>query len=132
MQNDRHKKWSTFLQQLHLNIKYKTNSTKQVVDCLNRPPVTTLTTLLDSCNHETSRWAKLYETTPDFTITYQMLGTNSFVTNFHLQDGLLCRMGHLCVPSREREKMIWESHYSRVEGHFDIKNIVEVLQKHFY
>jgi hypothetical protein len=28
--------------------------------------------------------------------------------------------------------MIWESHYSRVEGHFGIKNIVAMLQKHFY
>jgi hypothetical protein len=33
-----HQKWSTYY----------------VVDCLNKPPVATLTMVLDSCNHETS------------------------------------------------------------------------------
>jgi hypothetical protein len=61
-----------------------------------------------------------------------MLGANVVVDNFHLQDGLLCRLGHICVPSSEREKMIWESHYSWVAGHFDIKMTVVMLQKHFY
>jgi hypothetical protein len=61
-----------------------------------------------------------------------MLGANSVVANFHLQDGLLCRLGHLCIPSREHVKMIWEAHYSRVAGHFGIENTVPVLQKHFY
>jgi hypothetical protein len=61
-----------------------------------------------------------------------MLGANSVVTNFHIQDGLLCHLGHLCVPSREHMKLIWEAHYSRVAGHFGIEKIVAVLQKHFY
>jgi hypothetical protein len=101
LQNDRHQKWSTYLQQFHLNIKYKTGSTNRVIDCLNRPLVMTLTTVLDSCGHETSGWPHLYETDPDFANTYQMLGANTVVTNFHLQDGLLCHLGHLCVPSSE-------------------------------
>jgi hypothetical protein len=54
LQNDRHQKWSTYLQQFHLNIKYKTGSTNHIFDCLNIPPVTILTTVLDSCGHETS------------------------------------------------------------------------------
>jgi hypothetical protein len=41
-------------------------------------------------------------------------------------------MGHLCVPSSEKVKMIWESHYSRVVGHFGIEKTVEILQKHLY
>jgi hypothetical protein len=61
-----------------------------------------------------------------------MLGENSVVANFHLQDGLLCHLGHLCVPSSEHVKLIWEAHYSRVAGHFGIEKIVAVLQKHFY
>jgi hypothetical protein len=61
-----------------------------------------------------------------------MLGANSVVANFHLQDGLLFHLGHLCVPSSEHVKMIWEAHYSRVVGHFGIENTVVVLQKHFY
>jgi hypothetical protein len=103
-----------------------------VVDCLSRPPVTTLTMVLDSCGHETYGWPQLYETDPDFTTTYQMLGANAVVDNFHLQDGLLCHLGHICVPSSERAKLIWESHYSRVAGHFGIEKTVVMLQKHFY
>jgi hypothetical protein len=118
LQNDRHQKWSTYLQQFHLNIKYKTGSTNRIVDCLNRPPVVTLTMVLESCGHETSGWPQLYEIDPDFATTYQMLGANTVVDNFHLQDGLLCRLGHICVPSSERVKLIWEAHYSRVVGHF--------------
>jgi hypothetical protein len=108
LQNDRHQKWSTYLQQFHLNIKYKTGSTIRVADCLSRSPVAALAT------------------------TYQMLGANAVVDNFHLQDGLLCRLGHICFPSSEREKMIWEAHYSRATGHFDIEKTVAMLQKHFY
>jgi hypothetical protein len=132
LQNDRHQKWSTYLQQFHLNIKYKKISTNHVADCLNRPPFATLTTVLDSCSHETSGWPQLYETDLDFATTYQMLGANTVVDNFHFQDGLLCRLGHICVPSSEREKMIWESHYSWVAGHFGVEKIVAMLHKHFY
>jgi hypothetical protein len=84
LQNDYHQKWSTYLQQFHLNIKYKTGSTNHIVDYLSRPPVMALTTVLDSCGHETSRWPQLYETDPDFATTYQMLGANVVVDNFHL------------------------------------------------
>ena len=88
--------------------------------------------VLDSCGHETCRWPHLYETDPDFSTTYQMLGANSIVTNFHLPDEVLYYLGHLYVPSSERAKLIWESHYSRVVGHFDIERTMALLQKHFY
>jgi hypothetical protein len=132
MQNDRHQKWSTYLQQFHLNIKYKIGSTNRVADCLSRLLVTALTTVLDSCGHETYGWPQLYETDPDFATTYQMLGANGVVDNFHFQDGLLCRLGHICVPSSERAKLIWEAHYSPVAGHFYVEKTVAMLQKHFY
>jgi hypothetical protein len=61
-----------------------------------------------------------------------MLGANAVVDNFHFQDGLLCRLGHIYVPSSEQAKLIWESHYSWVAGHFSIEKTVAMLQKHFY
>jgi hypothetical protein len=70
--------------------------------------------VLDSCIHETSGWPQLYETDPNFATTYQILGVDAVVDNFHLQYGLLCHVGHICVPSSERVKMIWEAHYSSV------------------
>jgi hypothetical protein len=61
-----------------------------------------------------------------------MLGANSLVANFHLQDGLLYRWGHLCVPSSKHVKMIVEAHYSQVARHFHNEKTLEVLQKHLY
>jgi len=113
-------------------MKYKIGSTNRVIDCLIRPLVAALITVLDSCVHETSGWPQLYETDLNFATTYQMLGANLVVTNFHLQNGLLCLPGHICIPSSERDKMIWEAHYKWVAWHFNIEKIVGVLQKHFY
>jgi hypothetical protein len=78
----------------------------RVIDCLNRPPVMALTMVLESCGHETFGWPQLYETDPNFATTYPMLGENVVVNNFHLQDGLLCRLGHIFVQSSERVKLI--------------------------
>jgi hypothetical protein len=88
--------------------------------------------VIESCGHETSGCPQLYETDLDFATTYQMLGANVVVANFHIQDGLLCLMGHICVPSSEQEKMIWEAHYNRVAGNFGVEKTVAMLQKHFY
>ena len=125
--NDRHQKWSTYLQQFHLNVKYKKGSTNNVADCLSRPPIVSLTILLNSCEHETSDWLLLYKSDLEFGHTYKTLLEGMKVPNFHLQNALLCHLGHLCVPSSERTKMIWEVHYSRVTGHFGVDKIVAIL-----
>jgi hypothetical protein len=88
--------------------------------------------VLHSCGNETSGWPQIYERDHDFATTYHLLGTNTIVIDFHLQDGLLCHLSHLCVPSSERAKLIWEAHYSQVAGHFDVEKIVAILQQHFY
>jgi hypothetical protein len=53
------------------------------------------------------------------------------VTDFHIEDKLLCHMDHLCVPTSEPTRMIWEAHYSWMEGHFGVEKIVVILHKHF-
>jgi hypothetical protein len=132
LQNDRHQKWSTYLQQFHLNIKYKKGSTNNVANCLSRPPIVVLTTVLNSCGHEISDWPLLYTSDLEFVHTYNTLLEVKQVPNFHLQDDLLCHLGHLCVPSSEHAKMIWEAHYSRVTGHFRVEKTMAVLQTYFY
>jgi hypothetical protein len=114
------------------NIKYKKGRTNNVADCLSRPPIKALTTVLNSCGHETFDWSLLYKSDPEFGHTYNRLLEGKKVPNFHLQDALLCHLGHLCAPSSERPKMIWEAHYSRVAGHFGVEKTVAVLQKYFY
>jgi hypothetical protein len=91
-----------------------------------------LTTVLNSCGHETSNWPLLYTSDPKFGHTYNTLLEGKQVPNFHLQDALLCHLGHLYVPSSEHAKMIWEAHYSRVIGHFGVEKTISVLQKYFY
>ena len=86
-----------------------------------------ITTVLNSCGHETSDWPILYKSDPEFSHTYRTPLEGNQVPNFHLQDALLCHMGHLCVPSSEHAKIILEAHYSRVAGNFRVNKIVAVL-----
>jgi hypothetical protein len=94
--------------------------------------VAALTTVLQSCGHEASEWPQLYQQDPDFATTYHFLGIGTNVSDFHIQDRLLCHLGHLCVPASEHAKLIWEVHYSRMAGHFGVEKTVVVLQKYFY
>ena len=109
LQNDHHQKYSTKLQQFHINIKYKMHTTNRVDDYLSWPPVVSLVTVFHSSSHEASEWPQLYKSDHDFATTYQMLGTCDIVIEFHIQYGILCHMGNICVPSREHEKLIWEA-----------------------
>ena len=88
--------------------------------------------MLNSCGHETSDWPLLYKSDPKFSHTYQTLLEGNQVPKFHLQDVLICHMGHLGVPSSESANMILEAHYSQVVGHFGVEKTVAVLQKYFY
>ena len=89
-------------------------------------------TVLNSCGHETFDRPLLNKSDLEFSHTYQTLLEGNQVPKFHLQDALLCHMGHLCVPSSERSKMIWEAHYIQVGWNFGVEKIVVVLQKYFY
>ena len=132
LQSDCHQKYSTYLQQFHLNIIYKKGSTNHIAECLNQPPLFALSKMLNSRKHETSKWPKLYDIENDFVISYQTLQAGRSLSNFHLQGQLLCHLGHLYVPSSEHDNMIWEAHYSQLIGHFNIEKTVAVLQKYFY
>ena len=88
--------------------------------------------MLNSCGHETSGWSQLYAIDPVFATIYQVMSEGTPVANFHLQYSLMCHLGHLCVPSSEHTKLIWEAHYCRVVGHFGVDKTVAMLQKYFY
>jgi len=91
-----------------------------------------LITVLEFCGNETSEWPQLYRSNPKFGSTYRTLLERNQVPNFHLKDALLYHLGHICVPSSKRAKMIWEAHNSRVARHFEVEKTVAVLQKYFY
>jgi hypothetical protein len=72
------------MQQFKINIKYNTESTNHVVDYLSQPLVASLTPMLHYCGHKESEWPQLYQQDPDFTTTYQLLGTGVNVIDFHI------------------------------------------------
>jgi hypothetical protein len=80
-----------------------------------------LTTMLHCCGHEASEWPQLYQQDTDFATTYHLLGTCMNVTNFHIQDKFLFHLDHLCVPTSECAKLIWDAHYNRMVGHFGVE-----------
>jgi hypothetical protein len=84
LQNDHHKKWSTYLQQFHINIKYMTGISNCVVDCVIQPHVVSITTVLHSYGHEASEWPQLYQEYPNVTTTYQLVGAGATTTYFHI------------------------------------------------
>jgi hypothetical protein len=94
--------------------------------------VVALTTVLHSYGHEASEWPQLYQQDLNFTTTYQLLGTGTNVTDFHIQDKLLCHLGHLYVPVSKRAKMIWEDLYSQMARHLGMEKTMVILHKHFY
>jgi hypothetical protein len=67
----------------------------------------TLTNVLHCCGHGASEWPQLYQQDLNFKTTYQLLVTGATVTDFHIQDKMLCHLGRICVPASERAKMIW-------------------------
>jgi hypothetical protein len=91
-----------------------------------------LTTVLHSCGNEAFEWPQLYQQDIDFTTTYKLLGTGANFTDFYIEDGLLCHLGHFCVPARKHVNMILEDHYIRMPKHFGVETIVAILQKDFY
>ena len=91
-----------------------------------------ITTVLNSCEHENSDWPLLYKSNLEFNYKYKALLGGLQLPNFHLQDALLCHLGHLCVPSSEHAKMIWEAHYNQFAEHFGVEKTVAILWKYFY
>jgi hypothetical protein len=83
--------------------------------------------MLQYCVNEASKWPQIYQRDPNFTTTYQLLGTVVTVINFHIPNGLLCHMVCLYVLASENENMIWEVQYSRVARHFGVDKTMVIL-----
>ena len=83
--------------------------------------------VLDFFGHQTETWAQLYGKDLNFCNIYNTTLEGKNVHDFYIQDGLVFHIGHICVPSEERKKLIWEAHYSRVAGHFGIGKTTTIL-----
>ena len=54
-------------------------------------------------------------------------------TDYFLKDTLLYKLGKFCVPTDEhRQKLIWDTYYSKTTGHFGVAKTLVILQNYFY
>ena len=97
-------KWMGYLQQFHIVIRYKKGRTNKVADFLGRPSVQALLQVLDSTYFGFLEWKTLYAADSDYAdivarMTDPLEAKEDSLGDFYLKEGLLYRLGLLCVPS---------------------------------
>ena len=65
IQEQRHLKWASYIQQFHLVIKYKKSTSNKMVDLLSRPP-TPVHSILEADCATYDTWTDQYATDTDF------------------------------------------------------------------
>ena len=108
-------KWINYLQQFQLVIKYRKGKSNAAVDCLSKPPITLLSTVMSMQGYDTTTWPQLYSLECNFSTIYQHLQAEMFsTTDYFVKDTLLYKLGQLCVPiNGHRQNLIWDAHYSK-------------------
>ena len=105
LQQSRHFRWMSFLQQFHLVIKYKKYNSNKVVDMLSHPPIST-SVILHNGLLSFESYVEQYANNDDFKEVYAKLTHGSQVDNYHLQGKLLYHLGKLWIPTGERVHVI--------------------------
>ena len=133
LQTTRQLKWINYLQQFQLVIKYRKGKSNFAVNCLSKPPITLLSTMMSMQGYNTTTWTQLYSVDCDFSIIYQQLQVETLSTTYYfLKDTLLYKLGKLCVPTGEhRKKLIWDAYYNKTRGHFGVVKKLVILPKYF-
>jgi len=109
-----------------------------VVDFFSRPQVHTLIQVLDSSFFGFPKWKTLYATDNDYVdivsrLIDPLMAKEDSLGDFYLKDGLLYRLGLLCMPSGSyRPQLIREAHHSKVAAQFGMKKTISHLQRYFY
>jgi hypothetical protein len=106
---------------------------------LSRPPLKNIATIgmimqLEPFTHEIL--SEYYEGDEDFRKVYKQLKERIVVfmegNEYHIQDGLLYKLGKLCIPRDKRVQLMREAHTSRVVGNFGMTKTVVNLQRYVY
>ncbi|TXG50795.1 hypothetical protein EZV62_023319 [Acer yangbiense] len=108
LQQARHMKWMSYLQQFNIVIKYKKGVTNKLADMLSRPPTPVSSTLLVAMQIQPmvpSEYATRYDTDPDFVTNYQRL-LQGKTSEYQMKDGLLYKGTQLCIPE-DGDRLQW-------------------------
>jgi len=133
LQQSRHYRWMSFLQQFHIVIRYKKGIHNKVVDMLSRPIINASTILKHNfVLHES--YIEQYAQDIDFKDVYATLSQGKKIEelDYHVKGRLLYHCGKLCIPQAERVKIIREAHTSLISGHFGVSKTVAQLQRFCY
>jgi hypothetical protein len=99
LQQAKHIRWMSFLQQFHLVIMYKKGIYNKVVDMLSSPIISSSVILKHSpIMHEI--YVEKYALDTDFKEVYETLCHSNHVEelDYHVHDNLLYHLGKLCIP----------------------------------
>ena len=90
--------------------------------------------MLDSSYFGFPEWKTLYVIDSDYAdivarLVDPLMAKDDSLGDFYLKDGLLYRLGLLCMPSGSyRPQLIREAHHSKVAGQFGMKKTIAYLQ----
>ncbi|XP_038973019.1 uncharacterized protein LOC120105044 [Phoenix dactylifera] len=134
LQQARHMKWMTYLQQFNLVIKYKKGIHNKMADMLSRPPAATLclSAVMQVQPTTDEEYAGWYSEDLDFQGALADVEARR-PTEFVLRDKLLYKGELLCVP-RAAERVCWirEAHTSKVAGHFGVTKTLQNLHRYVF
>ncbi|KAF5184174.1 Transposon ty3-i gag-pol polyprotein [Thalictrum thalictroides] len=135
LQQARHMKWMSYLQQFNIVIKYKKRVTNKLTDMLSRPPSPVSSALLVFMRVEpltAPHLVQQYHIDKDFGIMYQQ-ALQKKTREFEVKDELLYKGNLLCIPDDGgRLKWIREAHTSKVAGHFGVEKTLMNLRRYVY
>ena len=103
LQQSRHFRWMSFLQQFHLVIRYKKGIFNKFVDMISRP-IISASTLLKKYSIVHESYIEQYAHDIDFQDVYASLSEGNQVEekDYHMHNNLLFHLGKLCIPQGER------------------------------
>ncbi|XP_031486836.2 uncharacterized protein LOC116255191 [Nymphaea colorata] len=99
LQQARHMKWMSYLQQFNIVIKYKQGSQNKLADMLSRPPQASvcLTGFMQIQPSQHDDYVHLYMHDPDFCEHYKAAQTG-IKSEYTIKNHLLEKDGRLCIP----------------------------------
>jgi hypothetical protein len=137
IQEQRHLKWASYIQQFHLVIIYKKGTSNKMVDLLSRPPTPVLF-ILEVCCATYDTWKDQYATNLDFRESWESLQSPTVINltpflDYTIRDGWLYKLNLLRIPhSEDHLFLIREAHASAYGGHFGTTKTIQHLQRHFH
>lgn len=114
-------KWTLYLQQFNIIIRYKKGTTNKLADMLSRPPsYSAVLVAMQIQPVVLSEYAKKYDNDHDFKEPFEKL-QHGMTCQFEIKDNLMFKGKQLCVPvNGDQLQWIRESHNSRRAGHLEL------------